>query len=117
MPLDSEVYPVRSESGLCALRGHPVNGSRARDEPCASSEKRVEAFSAPGIRPCNPRRPCGGSKVCGSLDHGTVREPFPPREQPGSMLHLHLLQRPSTPRDRKSTRLNSSHTVISYAVF
>src|SRR5438132_8325008 len=24
---------------------------------------------------------------------------------------------PSSPRDRKSTRLNSSHTVISYAVF
>src|SRR5438034_2382338 len=26
-------------------------------------------------------------------------------------------QAPNTPRDRKSTRLNSSHTVISYAVF
>src|SRR5207253_10609142 len=26
-------------------------------------------------------------------------------------------RRPSTPRDRKSTRLNSSHVAISYAVF
>src|SRR5260221_10524323 len=27
------------------------------------------------------------------------------------------VRRPATPPDRKSTRLNSSHTVISYAVF
>src|SRR5215204_7180011 len=29
----------------------------------------------------------------------------------------HEARRPQRPRDRKSTRLNSSHTVISYAVF
>src|SRR5438034_5596094 len=31
--------------------------------------------------------------------------------------HLATGARPATRRDRKSTRLNSSHTVISYAVF
>src|SRR2546426_4771869 len=32
--------------------------------------------------------------------------------------HVHLLlSAPPAPRDRKSTRLNSSHLVISYAVF
>src|SRR5438034_332563 len=34
---------------------------------------------------------------------------------PGS--HLGVLLQPVSPIDRKSTRLNSSHTVISYAVF
>src|SRR5438270_9827593 len=32
-------------------------------------------------------------------------------------LHLHPLHPPGQPRDRKSTRLNSSHSQISYAVF
>src|SRR5207253_6916881 len=30
---------------------------------------------------------------------------------------VHLNGKPSSPRDRKSTRLNSSHVAISYAVF
>src|SRR5260221_8488493 len=30
---------------------------------------------------------------------------------------IHSIQYPQNQRDRKSTRLNSSHTVISYAVF
>src|SRR5438034_7029162 len=37
------------------------------------------------------------------------------RESPLARPHRGALQAPST--DRKSTRLNSSHTVISYAVF
>src|SRR5436190_8228724 len=35
----------------------------------------------------------------------------------GSEVRENLLGLPSLRRDRKSTRLNSSHTVISYAVF
>src|SRR5438034_8824194 len=53
----------------------------------------------------DPRRPRRhGSRRCrntGTSDRGTAR----------------VLPRRSSPRDRKSTRLNSSHTVISYAVF
>src|SRR2546430_6786230 len=43
-----------------------------------------------------------------------LRDPFhaPPRGQ-----HLERRQRPTGERDRKSTRLNSSHSQISYAVF
>src|SRR5256885_9678113 len=50
-----------------------------------------------------------------SLSRGRgVREPVPPRARDGgSGAGRH---RPSA-RDRKSTRLNSSHLVISYAVF
>src|SRR2546430_17055706 len=42
-----------------------------------------------------------------SLDERAEREPMPPLAQ----------HRPAEPRDRKSTRLNSSHSQISYAVF
>src|SRR6476646_7666983 len=38
-------------------------------------------------------------------------QPGAPRQRPGHAGHQHA------PGDRKSTRLNSSHTVISYAVF
>src|SRR5947207_12317798 len=51
-------------------------------------------------RPREGDRPPGGRR-----DHGPVLPPAPARP---------VGQRPG---DRKSTRLNSSHTVISYAVF
>src|SRR5260221_2262772 len=35
----------------------------------------------------------------------------------GKLYGLEILRRESRQKDRKSTRLNSSHTVISYAVF
>src|SRR5438874_12530699 len=41
---------------------------------------------------------------------------FPPSAQRRGS-HGHPLRRESRPRDRKSTRLNSSHVEISYAVF
>src|ERR1022692_1416772 len=42
------------------------------------------------------------------------RHPARPRSEPGGHRHH---ARPQADRDRKSTRLNSSHLVISYAVF
>src|SRR5436190_6316794 len=39
------------------------------------------------------------------------------RQDPASFRQGRAVRRPEAPPDRKSTRLNSSHTVISYAVF
>src|SRR5438034_4212300 len=41
----------------------------------------------------------------------------PRRPAPGQAAHRFQLYRHAGRRDRKSTRVNSSHTVISYAVF
>src|SRR5437762_5526321 len=48
--------------------------------------------------------------ACGS-EESDPPFPFPPRGKAGAG------KVPPTPRDRKSTRLNSSHRCISYAVF
>src|SRR3712207_8106217 len=59
-------------------------------------------------------RGCGG----GQLLHGSERRPKQyrlPRRRGG--LCLHARERELVARDRKSTRLNSSHANISYAVF
>src|SRR2546426_8314916 len=52
----------------------------------------------------------------------TTRRRLTPHGTSFSCLHavtqpLHSMQRSASHRDRKSTRLNSSHLVISYAVF
>src|SRR5690625_6228132 len=39
------------------------------------------------------------------------------RESPSPLVFLHISTHFTAPRDRKSTRLNSSHVAISYAVF
>src|SRR2546426_9226310 len=46
-------------------------------------------------------------------ENGVVREPVLMHEDPPDVPFLRLVPQ----RDRKSTRLNSSHLVISYAVF
>src|SRR3712207_8663802 len=53
-----------------------------------------------------------GSPGCHSLD--TLAPPPGTRSLSGMMA---LMTRPASPLDRKSTRLNSSHANISYAVF
>src|SRR5947207_12519912 len=45
------------------------------------------------------------------------RQPRPEPRWPSSVLNHPCLRRTLLGQDRKSTRLNSSHTVISYAVF
>src|SRR6266566_8130680 len=84
-----------------------------------------------------PGRPCGlsgGSRdqLQGERSRGHVRDPPRARRRfpghrgqrlgwPGTGQVHHQERRPARPRrgpgDRKSTRLNSSHLVISYAVF
>src|SRR5437588_1611010 len=53
-----------------------------------------------------PRLPSGGDST--RFAEGSPRQTWPPKQLPRSE---------AAQRDRKSTRLNSSHTVISYAVF
>src|SRR5262245_63900120 len=56
-------------------------------------------------------------EVCqGSADHGGAARPVPQRRE-ADVDDLRLHGRDAAPRDRKSTRLNSSHLGISYAVF
>src|SRR5260221_9742882 len=62
------------------------------------------SISEPGQHPADPGRILAGEQRAARL-----------RERP-LKLHL-LLEREGGRLDRKSTRLNSSHTVISYAVF
>src|SRR5690606_41324963 len=73
----------------------------------------------PISRPCPAPRetssptPCRSptSRSCAWTRHPIAPPSSPPRERPSS-------SRPrATSRDRKSTRLNSSHVKISYAVF
>src|SRR3712207_7729542 len=62
-----------------------------------------------GRRGSDPSSTCGRGGPSGMVpDHGRRRSPDPERPQ--------LADVPQ-PRDRKSTRLNSSHANISYAVF
>src|SRR2546430_8121931 len=60
----------------------------------------------------------GSIQACG---HGQTAEsrhqPQRRREDPSSDEQSHLAARQAGCRDRKSTRLNSSHSQISYAVF
>src|SRR5256885_8320553 len=49
--------------------------------------------------------------------HGDLAEPDPGRDRPAGGGRSRRSTRFSAPTDRKSTRLNSSHLVISYAVF
>src|SRR5256885_10963981 len=60
-------------------------------------------ISGDGEGPDRPLRRGPGAAVAGGRLHRRVRGPDPGRR--------------AKPQDRKSTRLNSSHLVISYAVF
>src|SRR3712207_6900247 len=55
---------------------------------------------------------CGGQAVRAGRSRRTVRYSSQPRQKP-----VAALSRAATSADRKSTRLNSSHANISYAVF
>src|SRR5437588_4634625 len=50
------------------------------------------------------------------VDAAELTDPSRQPEQPAQLAHLHA-PTAAHGEDRKSTRLNSSHTVISYAVF
>src|SRR5438132_10038135 len=61
--------------------------------------------------------PLEGSYTQCSISAWPIPCRMPPCSCPSSRTWLMTRPQSSTARDRKSTRLNSSHTVISYAVF
>src|SRR5256885_13252821 len=63
--------------------------------------------------PCRSRAKTGMPAVSAAC--GSLRAPFPKRHATPNDAVSAAVER--YPRDRKSTRLNSSHLVISYAVF
>src|SRR3712207_9021867 len=72
-------------------------------------------FRVPRCSPSAERRaPCAGEDGC----TGAVPDPHSARPPPALVPHPDSpLTAPLSRRDRKSTRLNSSHANISYAVF
>src|SRR5215204_5811901 len=60
-------------------------------------------------------RAAAGGPASGGCDHGRARRPAPAHH--GHAPGVATGPRLGSAADRKSTRLNSSHTVISYAVF
>src|SRR5690606_40284352 len=77
---------------------------RSRD----TAETKGPARGSPGAAPGQPRAGPGASAHPQLREAGEVPQRLRIRER------FHVLHRPS---DRKSTRLNSSHVKISYAVF
>src|SRR2546427_7431842 len=82
--------------------------------------------SRPARKQCLQRHEGGGALVCPNLDDG-LEGPAHPCERRESWFHRHggfegtvrffRSERATVKEDRKSTRLNSSHSQISYAVF
>src|SRR5947207_5139836 len=90
-PASTEIYTLSLHDAL------PISGRRPARQRAARARPRAARHAQPALA-CLPARLCGPDRI--------------PRRGPGQLLEL---ARPHV--DRKSTRLNSSHTVISYAVF
>src|SRR6266702_5486748 len=74
--------------------------------PCRRLEQPRRRYLAGGVE---------GRQVPGeAADH---RQPLPPGDRPGGCRACPFHRVPDRQADRKSTRLNSSHVAISYAVF
>src|SRR5207248_7054978 len=76
------------------------------------------------LPPLSASGPSWGSRFTRSLDAATYPQPavLPIRLKPSEVIGVAALQSgvlvgPAAESDRKSTRLNSSHRTISYAVF
>src|SRR2546422_4321544 len=81
-------------------------------------EQRVEALVVPFPQPAVPFQPPG--RLAEPLRLEAARPPLrvtAARNQAGALQHLQVLGDRRLAQDRKSTRLNSSHGYISYAVF
>src|SRR5437773_9127031 len=74
-------------------------------------------FRSVGAPPVRPRRARGRRVARGVARAGGRRRDPPPRPPAGLRRDAHLPVHPQPEADRKSTRLNSSHITISYAVF
>src|SRR4029077_530946 len=97
---------------LCqkALR---VSGERSETRDPGAETRELDILSplGPGSRSGSASASAGTRKACGAGP-----QDGPPLKLLGAGAD-HLPELGAVPQDRKSTRLNSSHTCISYAVF
>src|SRR3989449_8125337 len=93
-------------------------GFRAEDLGSAQIELEVERAGLVGADGAMIQVPGGGpGHVEHELPHDLIVDPGLLAGDGGGDLLVQLLRRESLALDRKSTRLNSSHGYISYAVF
>src|SRR5690606_39852653 len=97
--------PSRNTAPGAGLRAGAPGGLRSRVAPCA--------VRRPPYRPARTRRSEGSAEPGGAL----VFSLFTPFVGFRTRRSGDPLESPHFVRDRKSTRLNSSHVKISYAVF
>src|SRR5438034_8294546 len=90
---------------------------RVRPPPSSTLFPYTTLFRSSGSGAAGERRGRGRRGPAAGGEAGAARScPGSPRGEPAGY-PLGAGSRPPGVRDRKSTRLNSSHTVISYAVF
>src|SRR2546429_7723743 len=102
--LPDEALPGQPRHGPGSLRA-PVSSERNRNRPDPGARSQA-TISSQNARARQSRKSHRGQEELLALHKRSVRQP----QAPGSLRHLWI-------RDRKSTRLNSSHGYISYAVF
>src|SRR5690606_26502524 len=137
-----EVLPAGHETGPVSLATHGASGvhhSEGGVVPCLSQPAPPDASRCPVSSPprderrrrhrrCRARPLCTGTSTrrnsapaspppppCRAVASHSRRRPPPPPDA-GSRRGARCTRRSSCPRDRKSTRLNSSHVKSSYAV-
>src|SRR5216683_6876498 len=93
----------------------PLTGTAA-EQPAVAAGARARAPSA-GDSPARQIDQPNRTPVPGSWADLSQRLERLPYGHPSSPYHVDGELKPPPPRDRKSTRLNSSHDQISYAVF
>src|SRR5450432_109736 len=109
---------------VCSLRQNSAHlGTSAIPEHsitkviCAAWASALSAQPTPIPSPCCPAIPEAGWDVCAAVSAAAFSTISMASQPPGQMLYGSLKMPHSLRPDRKSTRLNSSHDQISYAVF
>src|SRR5207244_1561830 len=121
----SDRSAIRSNGGEIASARTtmpPASVPRASRETCASRMAAMRAPTGLPLVPCTSARahPCRAQTrddVHGEPRQGEREQHHEGHREPRERLPLGEVGRIAAGKDRKSTRLNSSHQIISYAVF
>src|SRR5438034_2430008 len=121
--------PRAPTSSICTSwreRAEPPRKKDRRARGARSAAGKAEARLLPRLhleqvdrqrREDRVRRDASGRAARGPIDDDLVQPAVAPHVHPAMSFVQQRIQPLVQQRDRKSTRLNSSHTVISYAVF
>src|SRR5690606_15795717 len=99
-----------ARGGLALPQRNPL----PRRDPGVHQPRPGRTAPAAGVRPRRDRPQLGRGALPGPVPDGAGRQPLPLR---ALLADRRFLRLPALREDRKSTRLNSSHVKISYAVF